>query len=214
MIDVIIVGGGPAGLTAATYLRRFHRSCVVIDAGQSRARWIPESNNCPGFPQGVSGDALLQRLRTQAAAVDVPIEHAKVDRIAPSGERFQVHAGGRHWEARRLILATGVSDRLPDEAWVEPAVACGALRLCAICDAYEASDLAIGVYGPTRIGAHALFLRASQQGACLPSDAGDGGVAGKTRGRPGGVVAGGRWSSTAGDAPMQHRGSPGRLRHV
>ncbi|GGK06963.1 NAD(P)/FAD-dependent oxidoreductase [Luteimonas terricola] len=181
MIDVIIVGGGPAGLTAASYLRRFHRSCVVLDAGHSRARWIPESNNCPGFPQGVSGEALLRRLRDQAAAVDVAIEQATVDRIVHGGDGFEVLAGERRWQARRLILATGVTDRLPDDAWVEPAVASGALRLCSICDAYEASDLAIGVYGPSAaIGAHALFLRAYSSAVhALPTDDGDGGAAGE-----------------------------------
>jgi len=180
MIDVLVIGGGPAGLTAASYLRRFHRSCVVVDAGQSRARWIPESNNCPGFPQGVSGDALLGRLRDQAAAVDVPVERETVDRIERIADGFEVHAGARRWEARKLILATGVRDRLPDEAWVEPAIAGGALRLCSICDAYEASDLAIGVYGPSDgIGAHALFLRTySSSVHALPSDSGDGGASG------------------------------------
>ncbi|WP_251044081.1 MULTISPECIES: FAD-dependent oxidoreductase [unclassified Lysobacter] len=49
-IEVVVIGGGPAGLTAATYLSRFHRSCIVVDAGDSRARRIPESHNCPGFP--------------------------------------------------------------------------------------------------------------------------------------------------------------------
>lgn len=180
MIDVLVIGGGPAGLTAASYLRRFHRSCLVLDAGRSRARWIPESNNCPGFPQGVSGEALLQRLREQAAAVDVPIERATVERIGCVAEGFEVLADGRRWAGRRLILATGVSDRLPDDPWIEPAVASGALRLCAVCDAYEASDLAIGVYGPSdAIGTHALFLRAySSTVHALPTDAGDGGVAG------------------------------------
>lgn len=181
MIDVLVIGGGPAGLTAASYLRRFHRSCVVVDAGQSRARWIPESNNCPGFPHGVSGDALLRRLREQATAVDVPVEQATVDRIARSGDGFEVSAGDRRWKARRLILATGVRDRLPDEAWVEPAIACGALRLCSICDAYEATDLDIGVYGPAdAIGAHALFLRGySSRVHALPSDDGDAGATGE-----------------------------------
>ena len=176
MIDVIVVGGGPAGLTASSYLRRFHRSCLVLDAGDSRARWIPESNNCPGFPQGVSGDALLRRLRDQAAAVDVAVEEARVDAIVPRGEGFEVRAGERSWEARKVILATGVSDRLPEGAWVEAAVASHALRLCPICDAYEASDLGIGVYGPSAgIGSHARFLRAySESVHALPTDTGDG----------------------------------------
>lgn len=66
--DAIVVGGGPAGLTAATYLRRFHRNCLVVDGGDSRARRIPQSHNCPGFPYGVSGVDLLQRMRRQARA--------------------------------------------------------------------------------------------------------------------------------------------------
>lgn len=182
MIDAIVVGGGPAGLTAACYLRRFHRHCVVLDAGESRARWIPESNNCPGFPQGVSGDGLLRRLREQAAAVEVPVEQATVDAIVPvDGGGFDVRAGQRRWRARVVMLATGVRDRLPDAPWVEAAIACHALRLCSICDAYEASDLSIGVLGPgDAIGTHARFLRAySPSVHALPTDGGDGGDAGR-----------------------------------
>jgi 2-polyprenyl-6-methoxyphenol hydroxylase-like FAD-dependent oxidoreductase len=83
VLDVVVVGGGPAGLTAATYLRRFNRSCVVLDSGDSRARWIPESNNCPGFPQGVSGVELLRRMKEQAASFDTQFESALVDSILP-----------------------------------------------------------------------------------------------------------------------------------
>ena len=64
LLDVLVVGAGPAGLTAATYLARFHRRFVVVDAGKSRARWIPTSHNCPGFPFGVAGPELLAKLRT------------------------------------------------------------------------------------------------------------------------------------------------------
>jgi thioredoxin reductase (NADPH) len=53
--DCIIIGGGPAGLTAAIYLARYRRQIVLIDSGESRAALIPESHNYPGFQNGVSG---------------------------------------------------------------------------------------------------------------------------------------------------------------
>ncbi|ASR45017.1 pyridine nucleotide-disulfide oxidoreductase [Xanthomonas citri pv. mangiferaeindicae] len=171
-IDVAVVGGGPAGLTAATYLRRFLRSVVVIDSGRSRARYIPESHNCPGFPQGVSGTGLLRRMHEQAEAFAVEITTGCVDTIVREGEAFVVAAAGRRWRARKVILATGLTDRLPEVPWAEAAIACGALRLCAICDAYEASDQTIAVYGPgAAIGGHAAFLRGySARIALLPTD--------------------------------------------
>ena len=64
--DCLVVGGGPAGLTAALYLARFRRRVLVIDAGKSRAASIPRSHNHPGFADGISGDVLLRTLRTQA----------------------------------------------------------------------------------------------------------------------------------------------------
>ena len=172
VFDVVVVGGGPAGLTAATYLRRFHRSCLVLDSGDSRARWIPESNNCPGFPQGVSGVELLRRMKEQAATFDTQFESALVDSILRHDDGFVVLAGDRRWRARCVILASGLSDKLPDAPWVQTAVACHALRLCSICDAYEASDTRIGVYGPLAdILNHGLFLRAySSKVALLPTD--------------------------------------------
>ena len=65
MLDCLIIGGGPAGLTAATYLARYRRIARVIDSGASRARQIPLSHNYPGF-KGTAGPDLLRRLRDQA----------------------------------------------------------------------------------------------------------------------------------------------------
>lgn len=172
--DVVVVGGGPAGLTAATYLGRFLRSCLVLDAGDSRAKWIPESNNCPGFPHGVAGVELLRRMKAQAMEFGARFESAEVGKIERDDDGFTLSDGARSWRARCVILATGLADKLPDAPWVEDAVACGALRLCSICDAYEASDACIGVYGPAAdIGAHGLFLRAYSKRVCLlPNDGG------------------------------------------
>src|SRR5947199_8491417 len=66
ILDCLIVGGGPAGLTAAIYLARFHLDILVVDGGKSRASWIPCTHNVPGFPDGIEGGELLRRMREQA----------------------------------------------------------------------------------------------------------------------------------------------------
>ena len=65
--DCAIVGGGPAGLTAAIYLARFRRKVVLYDRGGSRAALIPVSHNHAGFPDGIRGGELLERMGEQAA---------------------------------------------------------------------------------------------------------------------------------------------------
>lgn len=172
--DVLVIGGGPAGLTAATYLGRLHRRVRVVDAGASRARWIPESNNCPGFPQGISGVDLLARMREQAREYGARSEHATVAALRREADRFTAVGGdGRQWPARIVILATGLADRLPGFEGCAEAIARGALRLCPVCDAYEATDQDIGLFGPWRkIVSHARFLRGyTARLALLPSDA-------------------------------------------
>ena len=67
ILDCLIIGGGPAGLTAAIYLARFHLDILVVDGGKSRAAWIPCTRNHAGYPDGISGKELLQRMRDQAA---------------------------------------------------------------------------------------------------------------------------------------------------
>ncbi|GHA87353.1 NAD(P)/FAD-dependent oxidoreductase [Cognatilysobacter bugurensis] len=160
LLDCLIIGAGPGGLTAATYLARFHRRILVVDAGSSRARWIPTSHNCPGFPSGVHGTTLLERLRDQATGYGAPIVEATVARLEREDDGFHATSGdGQHWHARHVILATGIVDRMPALEGLSAAIDEGAVRLCAVCDAYEASDERIAVYGPIdeAIG-HALFL--------------------------------------------------------
>ncbi|UGB37101.1 NAD(P)/FAD-dependent oxidoreductase [Frateuria soli] len=166
-LDCLIVGAGPAGLTAATYLARFRRHILVADAGASRARWIPASHNCPGFPFGVAGNELLARFRLQAQAYRVPEVRTRITRLDHHAGGFVASDDRQRWHARTVVLATGVVDRLPALDRVEQAIATGAVRLCAVCDAYEARDDVIGVLGPAdeAIG-HAAFLRTFSRHVC------------------------------------------------
>ena len=171
-LDCLVVGAGPAGLTAATYLARFRRRIAVVDAGLSRARMIPTSHNYPGFPFGVGGDALLGRLRAQAERHGAHVQQARIETLRREETRFVAEGNGSRWHARYVLLACGVTDVLPDVAGIEAAIGTGAVRLCGICDGYEASDGRIGVYGPVQdVIGHAVFLRTfSRQVAVLPSD--------------------------------------------
>ena len=81
MLDCLIIGGGPAGLTAAIYLARYRRDVLVVDAGESRAALIPESHNYPGF-KGIAGPALLEKLREQVRLYGAGLEKATVTALA------------------------------------------------------------------------------------------------------------------------------------
>jgi len=146
--DCIIVGGGPGGLIAATYLARFRRRVIVVDDGHSRARWIPVSHNMPAFPQGVSGRDLLERLREQAQRYGATLRQGQVERLGREAGGFRALCGGFELTAPAAILATGVKDRVLDSPGVEEAIEDGRIRLCPVCDGFEASGRDIGVIGP------------------------------------------------------------------
>jgi len=159
-LDCLIIGAGPAGLTAATYLARFHRRIALVSAGRSRATYIPVTHNCPGFPFGVSGSELLDRMAAQSAQFGVVPIDARVRHLLRSPAGFVAESDRQRWLAQTVLLATGVVDRLPPVPGIERGIADMVIRLCAVCDGYEASDHRIAVYGPppTVIG-HACFLR-------------------------------------------------------
>lgn len=172
-LDCLVIGAGPGGLTAATYLLRFHRRIRVLDAGKSRARWIPTSHNAPGFPKGIHGDTLLDQQREQAVGYGAVIEDACIARLEREDEAFVATAAdGRRWRAPYVILATGIEDVMPPLDGLEEGIDAGAVRLCPVCDGYEASDCRVAIYGPVEssIG-HALFLRTfSEDVSLLASD--------------------------------------------
>jgi len=159
-MDCLIIGAGPAGLTAATYLARFKRRVSIVDAGSSRARYIPVSHNVPGFPFGIAGTELLAKLRAQAEQFGVTVESDRIQRIERDDREFVAHASQKQWRARRILLATGVVDEQPRIDGLDDAIERGIVRICAICDGFEAQDHRIAVYGPMEQAVrHATFLR-------------------------------------------------------
>lgn len=161
-VDVLIVGGGPAGLTAAIYLARYRRRVIVVDSGNSRAKWIPRSHNHAGFPDGINGDELLRRMRTQAEQFGAIILSGHIDAITGSQDAFEARGDVLTITTRSVLIATGVENRRPeiDSETHRHALHRGFLRYCPVCDGFEATDQVIGVLGADTHGvAEALFLR-------------------------------------------------------
>ena len=178
-LDCLIVGGGPAGLTAAIYLGRYHLKVRAIDAGDSRAEWIPLSHNHAGYPDGISGHDLVARMRAQAERYRVHPERGTVDSLAHADGLFTAITSLGPVAARTVFLATGTVNRQPPmpDAEHDAALDRGLLRYCPVCDGYEATDKAIAVLGRDDRGAReALFLRGFSRDVTLIDIAGDPGL--------------------------------------
>ena len=171
ILDCAIVGGGPAGLTAAIYLARFHLAVTVIDAGNSRAALIPRTHNHAGFPEGIAGPALLARMREQALKYGADLRDGSVQALAQTADGLAIIMEGRTVHAQTVLLATGVVNRRPpmmDDETHDHALAQGLLRYCPICDGYEVTDLNIAVLGTGQRGCdEAVFLRSYSRDVTL-----------------------------------------------
>lgn len=161
VLDCCIIGGGPAYLTAAIFLVRFRRWFVLIDVRDSRASWIPQSHNHPGYPDGINGDELLDRMQRQLDEFGGTRRKDVMTAITREADgRLRVDTKGGTWLAANLILATGALDHLPPTDDAVAHVRRGIIRQCPVCDAYEIRDqrnaaLASGVCA----AGEALFIR-------------------------------------------------------
>ena len=160
--DVLVVGGGPAGLTAAIYLARFHLNALVVDRGGSRASLIPQTHNHAGFPDGISGRELINRMREQAVRHGATVLHGEVRSIARNEDGFVASIAASVIRCRAILLATGIANRRPklEHNVHEGAVQRGLLRYCPVCDGYEVTDQKVAVIGTGARGyKEAQFLR-------------------------------------------------------
>ncbi|HWD91989.1 MAG TPA: NAD(P)/FAD-dependent oxidoreductase [Verrucomicrobiae bacterium] len=146
--EVIIIGGGIAGLSAAIYLGRAKRETLVVDSGRSMARWEPDVQNYLGFPGGIAGSELLRRAREQARRYRVRFVRDEIVSAKAHGNNFSLRGRKDNYSCHRLLLATGIFHVPPDIAGVQPCLG-HSMFFCKDCDGYRVSNRNIGIYGWT-----------------------------------------------------------------
>ena len=157
--DAIVVGGGPAGLSAAIYLARSLRRTLVLDRGGGRWDGLQVTENYLGFPQGIAARELRARGVEQARRFGADFEPLEVSRIGRADPGFTVETDGGMRRARTVVLATGVTDRYPDVPGWPPFEGAG-LHWCLYCDGYLARGRPAAVVGADEASAvEALQLR-------------------------------------------------------
>ena len=146
--EVIIVGGGIAGLSAALYLGRAKRDTLVIDSGKSMARWEPDVQNYLGFPDGISGEELLARGCAQARAYKVEFATDEILDAHREETTFLLRGGKHSYRCRRVLIATGIFHVPPEINGVSECLG-HSMFFCKDCDGYRVQDKAVVIYGWT-----------------------------------------------------------------
>ncbi|MGD6802854.1 NAD(P)/FAD-dependent oxidoreductase [Rossellomorea vietnamensis] len=151
--DCIIVGGGIAGLQAAIQLGRYDHDILVVDSNDGRSAICRSYHNLLGWPEGVSGEQLRALGRQQAESVGVEFQS---DRIVTArkdkGEFILDGKEGYHYVGRKLLLATGVMDNLPDIKNLLPCLGLS-VYVCPDCDGYEVKNKKVVILGSGEAGA-------------------------------------------------------------
>jgi thioredoxin reductase (NADPH) len=145
--DVLVVGGGLAGLSAAVYLGRAMRDALVIDNGKPLARWEPDVQNYLGFPKGIPGAELIERGREQAKCYQVDFaEDEIVQASCNHAGTFVLRGRKSTYHGKKVLLATGIFHIPPDIEGVSQCLG-QTLFFCKDCDGYRVQDKRIGIFG-------------------------------------------------------------------
>ena len=155
--DVVIIGGGVAGLSAAVALARSLRSVVVVDAGEPRNAPASGAHNVLG-QEGIAPFDLLANGRREATAYGAQIREGYATTARRVDDRFEIGlADGTTLQARRLLLASGLADELPDIPGVAEQWGKSVLH-CPYCHGWEVRGQGIGVLGTSPMNVHQALL--------------------------------------------------------
>lgn len=145
--DVLVVGGGPAGLSASLYLARYDRRVLLLDAGEGRSSWHQINHNYLGFPGGISSRELRNLGRRQLGAYpQVTISQTWVEALSRDGATFTAHTAAGPSDGRAVILCTGVVDHFPEFPGWEEYVG-RSMFWCITCDGYSCKEARVVVVG-------------------------------------------------------------------
>jgi len=150
LFDCVVVGGGPAGLSAAIYLARYNRTVLVVDDGEGRSTSHEMNQNYLGFPNGIRARDLRRLGGRQAAHFGAEFLEARVTgvRSSPKHDRFTLTAGRHILHSRTLILATGVVDEFTAIDHAERYLG-RTLFWCITCDGWKTLGKRVAVVGNT-----------------------------------------------------------------
>jgi thioredoxin reductase len=146
MYDVVVIGGGPAGMSGALILARCRRKVLICDTGKPRNRWAKQMN---GFltMDGVSPEEFLTRARKDLSRYDIEWKNVEVVNSRCHGDWFSLElADGSSIKSKKLLIASGLTDNLPLLPDIEDYYG-KTVHHCPYCDGYEARDKAIVAYG-------------------------------------------------------------------
>jgi thioredoxin reductase (NADPH) len=144
--EVIVIGGGIAGLSAAIYLGRAQRNTLVIDSGHSMAKWEPKVENYLGFAKGVNGEDLLKYGRKQAERHEVDFAADEVVDLSAQEGGFSLRGKKANYRCTRLLLATGIYHIPPDIPGVKECLG-HSMFFCKDCDGYRVRGKRIAIIG-------------------------------------------------------------------
>jgi thioredoxin reductase (NADPH) len=158
--DLIIIGAGPAGLTAALYAGRFRMDTLVFESLSAGGQILlsPSIDNYPGFPEGLSTDELISRFKKQAEEAGIAIESKEVLTVEQISDNFKVMTSEGNFEAKSLIIATGAMPKRLDVKGEQKFTGRG-VSYCGTCDGplFRNKEIVV-IGGGDRAIEDALFL--------------------------------------------------------